>query len=92
MALSLRRQFGARLRAIRQERKLTQEQFAELVPAHVAASPGNRGTALTSDRPDVDSTRRPVNCREPPGRASGLASRARYNRSEVTPGCTDRTG
>lgn len=31
MALSLRRQFGIRLKAIRRERKLTQEQFAELV-------------------------------------------------------------
>lgn len=31
MALSLRRQFGIRLRSIRLERKLTQEQFAELV-------------------------------------------------------------
>ena len=31
MALALRRQFGIRLKAIRQERKLTQEQFAELV-------------------------------------------------------------
>ena len=31
MALSLRRQFGIRLKAIRLERKLTQEQFAELV-------------------------------------------------------------
>jgi transcriptional regulator with XRE-family HTH domain len=30
MALSLRRQFGIRLKAIRLERKLTQEQFAEL--------------------------------------------------------------
>lgn len=28
---SLRRQFGTHLRSIRQERKLTQEQFAELV-------------------------------------------------------------
>ena len=28
---SLRRQFGTRLRSIRQERKLTQEEFAELV-------------------------------------------------------------
>ena len=31
MAQSLRRQFGIRLKAIRLERKLTQEQFAELV-------------------------------------------------------------
>ena len=31
MALSLRRQFGTRLKTIRLERKLTQEQFAELV-------------------------------------------------------------
>ncbi|MGD0048578.1 MAG: helix-turn-helix transcriptional regulator [Bryobacteraceae bacterium] len=31
MALSLRRQFGIRLKALRLERKLTQEQFAELV-------------------------------------------------------------
>jgi transcriptional regulator with XRE-family HTH domain len=31
MALSLRRLFGIRLKAIRLERKLTQEQFAELV-------------------------------------------------------------
>jgi transcriptional regulator with XRE-family HTH domain len=31
MALSLRRQFGIRLKAIRLKRKLTQEQFAELV-------------------------------------------------------------
>jgi transcriptional regulator with XRE-family HTH domain len=31
MALSLRRQFGIRLKAIRLERELTQEQFAELV-------------------------------------------------------------
>ena len=31
MALSLRRQFGIRLKAIRLERKLTQEQFAELL-------------------------------------------------------------
>ena len=31
MALTLRRQFGIRLKAIRRERKLTQEQFAELV-------------------------------------------------------------
>ena len=31
MALSLRRQFGIRLKSIRQERELTQEQFAELV-------------------------------------------------------------
>ena len=31
MALSLRRQFGTRLKAIRLERELTQEQFAELV-------------------------------------------------------------
>jgi len=31
MALSLRRQFGTRLKGIRLERKLTQEQFAELV-------------------------------------------------------------
>ena len=31
MALSLRRQFGIRLKSIRLERKLTQEQFAELV-------------------------------------------------------------
>lgn len=31
MARSLRRQFGIRLKAIRLERKLTQEQFAELV-------------------------------------------------------------
>jgi transcriptional regulator with XRE-family HTH domain len=31
MALSLRRQFGFRLKAIRLERQLTQEQFAELV-------------------------------------------------------------
>ena len=31
MAQSLRRQFGTRLKAIRLERKLTQEQFAELV-------------------------------------------------------------
>ena len=30
MALSLRRQFGIRLKSIRQERELTQEQFAEL--------------------------------------------------------------
>ena len=30
-ALSLRRQFGIRLKAIRLERELTQEQFAELV-------------------------------------------------------------
>ena len=30
MALSLRRQFGIRLKAIRLERRLTQEQFAEL--------------------------------------------------------------
>lgn len=32
---SLRRQFGNRLRAIRKERKLTQEQFAELVEISV---------------------------------------------------------
>jgi transcriptional regulator with XRE-family HTH domain len=31
MAQSLRRQFGIRLKAIRLERKLTQERFAELV-------------------------------------------------------------
>lgn len=31
MALSLRRQFGIRLKGIRLERKLTQEEFAELV-------------------------------------------------------------
>lgn len=31
MALSLRQRFGIRLKAIRLERKLTQEQFAELV-------------------------------------------------------------
>lgn len=31
MAQSLRRQFGIRLKAIRLERELTQEQFAELV-------------------------------------------------------------
>ena len=31
MARSLRRQFGTRLKAIRLERELTQEQFAELV-------------------------------------------------------------
>ena len=31
MASSLRRQFGTRLKAIRLERELTQEQFAELV-------------------------------------------------------------
>ena len=31
MALSLRRQFGIRLKVIRLERKLTQEQFAELI-------------------------------------------------------------
>jgi transcriptional regulator with XRE-family HTH domain len=31
MALSLRRQFGIRLKTIRLERELTQEQFAELV-------------------------------------------------------------
>jgi transcriptional regulator with XRE-family HTH domain len=31
MALSLRQQFGARLKTIRLERELTQEQFAELV-------------------------------------------------------------
>jgi len=31
MGSSLRRQFGIRLKAIRLERKLTQEQFAELV-------------------------------------------------------------
>jgi transcriptional regulator with XRE-family HTH domain len=31
MALSLRRQFGIRLKPIRLERKLTQEQFAELI-------------------------------------------------------------
>jgi transcriptional regulator with XRE-family HTH domain len=31
MAQSLRRQFGIRLKALRLERKLTQEQFAELV-------------------------------------------------------------
>jgi transcriptional regulator with XRE-family HTH domain len=31
MALSLRRQFGTRLKAIRLERELTQEQFSELV-------------------------------------------------------------
>jgi transcriptional regulator with XRE-family HTH domain len=31
MASSLRRQFGIRLKAIRAERKLTQEEFAELV-------------------------------------------------------------
>jgi len=31
MALSLRKQFGVRLKAIRAERKLTQEEFAELV-------------------------------------------------------------
>ena len=31
MALSLRKQFGIRLKAIRAERKLTQEEFAELV-------------------------------------------------------------
>ena len=31
MALSLRRQFGIRLKAIRLDRRLTQEQFAELV-------------------------------------------------------------
>ena len=31
MALSLRRQFGARLKAIRLARELTQEEFAELV-------------------------------------------------------------
>jgi len=31
MALSLRKQFGTRLKAIRAERKLTQEEFAELV-------------------------------------------------------------
>lgn len=31
MASSLRRQFGVRLKAIRLERELTQEQFAELV-------------------------------------------------------------
>ncbi len=31
MALSLRQQFGIRLKAIRLERDLTQEQFAELV-------------------------------------------------------------
>ena len=30
MALSLRRQFGIRLKSIPQERELTQEQFAEL--------------------------------------------------------------
>jgi transcriptional regulator with XRE-family HTH domain len=28
---NLRRQFGSRLRSVRQERKLTQEEFAELV-------------------------------------------------------------
>lgn len=31
MASRLRRQFGARLLSIRRERKLTQEQFAELI-------------------------------------------------------------
>jgi len=31
MALSLRKQFGIRLKAIRAERKLTQEEFAELI-------------------------------------------------------------
>jgi len=31
MAISLRQQFGIRLKEIRLERKLTQEQFAELV-------------------------------------------------------------
>ena len=31
MATNLRRQFGTRLKSIRRERKLTQEQFAELV-------------------------------------------------------------
>ena len=31
MAISLRRQFGIRLKTIRAERKLTQEQFSELV-------------------------------------------------------------
>jgi transcriptional regulator with XRE-family HTH domain len=31
MAQSLRRQFGTRLKAIRLERRLTQEQFAELI-------------------------------------------------------------
>jgi transcriptional regulator with XRE-family HTH domain len=31
MALSLRQQFGIRLKVIRLDRKLTQEQFAELV-------------------------------------------------------------
>ena len=31
MALSLRRQFGIRLKALRLERELTQERFAELV-------------------------------------------------------------
>jgi transcriptional regulator with XRE-family HTH domain len=31
MATTLRRQFGIRLKALRLERKLTQEQFAELV-------------------------------------------------------------
>jgi transcriptional regulator with XRE-family HTH domain len=31
MASSLRRQFGIRLKAIRRERELTQEEFAELV-------------------------------------------------------------
>jgi transcriptional regulator with XRE-family HTH domain len=31
MALSLRQRFGIRLKAIRLERKMTQEQFAELV-------------------------------------------------------------
>jgi transcriptional regulator with XRE-family HTH domain len=31
MAMSLRRQFGTRLKTIRLERKLTQEEFAELI-------------------------------------------------------------
>jgi transcriptional regulator with XRE-family HTH domain len=35
MALSLRQQFGTRLKAIRLERGLTQEQFAELVEISV---------------------------------------------------------
>jgi len=35
MASSLRRQFGTRLKAIRLERELTQEQFAELVEISV---------------------------------------------------------
>ncbi len=35
MAQSLRQQFGIRLKAIRKERRLTQEQFAELIGINV---------------------------------------------------------